>query len=100
VLPDIPAWRKDEVNTKHRIIRLSIEVILILGADIRPPTLPRVNIDIQVSVRPLVDRSIPTVTALENQEHLVTGMRKIPHANGIFQLSGQIAIDVASIPCQ
>jgi len=100
VLPDIPAWRKDEVNTKHRIIRLSIEVILILGADIRPPTLPRVNIDIQVSIRPLVDRTIPTVTALEDQERLVAGVREVADTNGIFQLSSQIAIDVASIPCQ
>ena len=100
MLPDIPARRKDEVNALHRIIRLSIKVILILGADIRPPALPRIDIDIQVPIRTFVDRAIPTVTALENQEHLVTGMRKIPHANGIFQFSGQITIDLASVPCQ
>jgi hypothetical protein len=99
-LPDIPARRKDEVNVPHRIIRLSIEVILILGADIRLPALPRVNIDIQVSIRPFVDRAIPTVTALEDQEHLVTGVREIPYTNSILQLSGQIAIDAASVPCQ
>ena len=65
-LPDIPARRKDEVNVPHRIIRLSIKVILIRGADIRPPALPRVNIDIQVPVRPFVDGAAPTVPALED----------------------------------
>ena len=84
LLPDIPKQRKDEVNALHRIIRLPVKVVFTLGTDIWLPALPRVNIDIQVSIRPFADRTVPTVAALEDQEHLAAAVREIADANSIL----------------
>jgi len=96
-LPDIPKRREYEVNVLHTIIRFSVKVVLTFGTDIRFPSFLGGNINIQVPISSLVDRPIPTVTPLEDQKYLVTGVREITHANCILQLSSQIAVDAASV---
>jgi len=79
------------------IIWLTIKIIPVFGTDVRFTVLPWGNIDIQVSIRPFVNGPVPTVAALEDQQHLVASVWKIAYANGILQVPCKIAINRNSV---